>query len=222
MQNLDTELIKESLSIAEVIESYGVDLKSVGGGRFMGKCPFHDDRLPSLSVSETDGSFWKCFAGCGAGDVIKFVQMIDGISFKDAVTKCKHLAGISDQFLTPDQRILYERKVKADLEARKRFKEWRKKLISNLITYTNCQWRIHRIAKRQLLVTYTEELETVSSMAYFEALKKENALDQLESMPESELMAWYRNERSWYGKANPPWVLSESKLKIVENERKAA
>jgi DNA primase len=221
MQNLDVELIKESLSISEVIEGYGVELKSVGNGRFMGKCPFHDDRLPSLSVSDTDG-YHKCFAGCSQGDVIKFIQKIDGISFKDAVVKCKHLAGINDQFLTPDQRILYERKVKADLEARRRFKEWRKKLISNLITYTNCQWRIHRIAKRQLLVTYTEELEAQVETAYFEALKKERALDQLESMPESELMAWYRNERSWYGKANPPWVLSASKLKIVENERKAA
>ena len=221
MQNLDAELIKESLSIADVIESYGVELKPMGPGRFMGKCPFHDDRLPSLSVSEKDGYF-KCFAGCGAGDAIKFIQQIEGVSFKEAFAKAKEMAGIEDQFLTPDQRMLYERKVKAELESRKRFKEWRKRLISNLITYTNCQWRIHRMAKRQLLTTYTEELELQAEMAHTEALRKELALDDLESMPESELMAWYKNERSWYGKANPPWVLSPSKLKIVENERKAA
>lgn len=221
MQNLDLEILNDSLPISEVIESYGVELKPMGHGKFMGKCPFHEDRLPSLSVSDTHG-YWKCFAGCGSGGSVKFIQQIDGVSFKEALSKAKTMAGIEDQYLTPDQRILYERKVKAELEARKKFKEWRRKLISNLITYTNCQWRIHRIARKQLLTTYTEELESQAEIAYTEAIKKEKALDELESMPESELMAWYKNERSWYGKANPPWVLSASKLKIVEQERKAA
>ena len=51
----------------------------------MGLCPFHDDDTPSLSVTDEKGLF-HCF-GCNvAGDVIKFVQMIEGLDFKGALT----------------------------------------------------------------------------------------------------------------------------------------
>ncbi len=213
---IDTDLIRESLTISEVIKDFGVELKSYGS-RHMGKCPFHDDRLPSLSVSDTH-SAWKCFAGCGQGDVISFIQQFRGCSFKEALSEAKQLAGIEDQYLTPDQRALYELKVKRSLEEKKAFKEWRSKLIKNLIQYTNCQWRIYRIAKRQLLKTYTEELESQAEMAYAEAIRKERSLDQLEGMAESDLMAYFRNRASWEGKANPSWVLSESKIKWIESQ----
>ncbi|MGI8483562.1 MAG: CHC2 zinc finger domain-containing protein [Thermomicrobiales bacterium] len=35
----------------------------------MGRCPFHDDRHPSLSIL---GGFWRCWAGCGEGGVNAF------------------------------------------------------------------------------------------------------------------------------------------------------
>jgi hypothetical protein len=211
---IDTDLIRESLTISEVIRDFGVELKSYGS-RHVGKCPFHDDRLPSLSVSD-DFSAWKCFAGCGQGDVISFIQQFRGCSFKEALSEAKQLAGIEDQYLTPDQRALYEIKVKRSLEEKKAFKEWRSRLVRNLIQYTNCQWRIYRIAKRQLLKTYTEELESQADLGYSEAVRYEIELDKLESMPESELMAWYRNINSWSGKANPGWAINETKVRRAE------
>lgn len=51
-----------------------------------GKCPFHDDREASLSVhlsGERGG--WKCFAGCGHGDLVNFHQRLSGLPFKAAV-----------------------------------------------------------------------------------------------------------------------------------------
>jgi putative DNA primase/helicase len=35
------------------------------------RCPFHDDKIPSLSVNLEKGG-WKCFAGCGSGGVLDF------------------------------------------------------------------------------------------------------------------------------------------------------
>jgi hypothetical protein len=71
-------------SILEVIESY-VSLRR-GGKEFTGLCPFHADKNPSLSVNEDKGLF-HCFA-CGAsGDVIRFVELIENITFKEACAR---------------------------------------------------------------------------------------------------------------------------------------
>lgn len=57
-----------------------------GSGWAQGRCPFHEDRNDSLSVdvSSTRGG-WKCFAGCGGGDLVSFHMRRTGQEFKDAV-----------------------------------------------------------------------------------------------------------------------------------------
>src|SRR5262245_54709470 len=58
------------------------------GRRSRGLCPFHPEKKPSFTVDEERGSFY-CF-GCHAkGDVIAFVQKIDGLSFKEALTRLR-------------------------------------------------------------------------------------------------------------------------------------
>lgn len=49
--------------------------KSTGKNRWLCRCPAHDDRSPSLTVSEGDDGriLIHCFAGCGANDVIAAV-----------------------------------------------------------------------------------------------------------------------------------------------------
>jgi len=44
-------------------------LRQYGPERAIGRCPFHDDRHPSLSVL---GGFWRCWAGCGEGGINSF------------------------------------------------------------------------------------------------------------------------------------------------------
>lgn len=50
-------------------------------GKFKARCPSHDDRGPSLSITETDHGqlLIHCFAGCGASEVVEAVglQMSD-------------------------------------------------------------------------------------------------------------------------------------------------
>ncbi|CAB1061816.1 DNA primase DnaG, partial [Olavius sp. associated proteobacterium Delta 1] len=56
------------------------------GKSYFGLCPFHDDTNPSLSVNPNK-NLWQCF-GCGAGgDVIRFVELIDKVTFPEAVNK---------------------------------------------------------------------------------------------------------------------------------------
>src|SRR5262245_7302246 len=59
------------------------DLRRVGG-RWVGLCPFHDERTPSFSVNAEDKLYY-CF-GCQAkGDAIGFVEQTEGLDFRDAV-----------------------------------------------------------------------------------------------------------------------------------------
>jgi DNA primase len=54
------------------------------GGRYLGRCPFHEERTPSFSVNATDKLYY-CF-GCGAkGDLITFVRETEQLDFAGAV-----------------------------------------------------------------------------------------------------------------------------------------
>lgn len=58
------------------------------------KCPFHQDRNNSFSVFQRDDEwFWKCHAGCGAGNAIGFLAKVQGISKSVACRKFIELAG---------------------------------------------------------------------------------------------------------------------------------
>lgn len=76
------ELVKPS--ITETIGKY-ISLRKAGK-EYTGLCPFHADKHPSLSVNEDKGLF-HCFACGESGDVIDFVERIDGVSFKEALAE---------------------------------------------------------------------------------------------------------------------------------------
>ena len=75
------------------------------GANYVGICPFHNDRTPSLTVSHTR-QMYKCWA-CGAGgDVIKFIQEIDNLTFVEACTllaKRAHMEPPTNQPQTPEE-----------------------------------------------------------------------------------------------------------------------
>ncbi|MCC5810038.1 MAG: hypothetical protein JJU06_06665 [Ectothiorhodospiraceae bacterium] len=52
-------------------------VKETGPGRWIACCPAHDDRTPSLTIRETDDGtvLLKCWAGCGAADVVQAVGL---------------------------------------------------------------------------------------------------------------------------------------------------
>ena len=92
IKNEDIQLVRERVRIDEVVEQY-VTLRTAGGAR-KGLCPFHDEKSPSFTVRPSVGTY-KCF-GCDAGgDVIKFLQEIEGLTFVEAMERLADKAGIT-------------------------------------------------------------------------------------------------------------------------------
>ncbi|GAA4229602.1 DNA primase [Actinomadura meridiana] len=92
IRNEDIALVRERSSIDAVIGEY-LQLRNAGGGNLKGLCPFHDEKSPSFNVTPARG-LYHCF-GCEAGgDVIKFVQEIEHLSFTDAVERLAAQAGL--------------------------------------------------------------------------------------------------------------------------------
>jgi DNA primase len=83
--------LKSSVDIVQVIQEY-VRLRKMGP-RFVGLCPFHNEKTPSFSVNPGH-QFYKCF-GCGAGgDVLKFVMELERLSFYEALKLLAEKHGI--------------------------------------------------------------------------------------------------------------------------------
>jgi putative DNA primase/helicase len=59
-------------------------------------CPFHNDGNPSFSLN-TENGMWKCFSGCGSGDMIDFEQHRADCDFKLAIGNIKKLLGFKDE-----------------------------------------------------------------------------------------------------------------------------
>ena len=86
--------VQQANDIVDVIAEH-VSLKKKGR-EMVGLCPFHQDHSPSMNVSPVKQIF-KCFA-CGAGgDVFKFVQMRENLTFPQAIERLAERAGIALQ-----------------------------------------------------------------------------------------------------------------------------
>ncbi|MDX9973349.1 MAG: DNA primase [FCB group bacterium] len=62
---------------AETLLSKLEGVRDRGHGRWLARCPAHEDRSPSLSLRETDDGtvLIRCFAGCGAADIVHAVGL---------------------------------------------------------------------------------------------------------------------------------------------------
>jgi DNA primase len=88
----DIATVRERSPVDEVIGEY-LQLRNAGGGSVKGLCPFHDEKTPSFNVTPSRG-LWYCHGCAEGGDVIKFVQKIDALSFAEAIEKLAGRAGI--------------------------------------------------------------------------------------------------------------------------------
>ena len=72
------------------------------GRQWMARCPLHGERTPSLSVAPDKGVYY-CFGCQRSGDVITFVQEIEGLDFAGAVEMLAGRAGIQLRYTTRDE-----------------------------------------------------------------------------------------------------------------------
>jgi DNA primase len=82
IKDSSVEDVKAAADIVAVV-SARTQLRKAGP-RYMGRCPFHDERTPSFSVNAVE-KFYYCF-GCGAkGDLITFVRETEQLDFAGAI-----------------------------------------------------------------------------------------------------------------------------------------
>ena len=85
--------LKLQADIVRVVGEY-VSLRKSGAQNYSGLCPFHKEKTPSFSVHATK-QFYYCF-GCGEkGDVFKFVQKIENVTFPEAVRAVAQKIGVA-------------------------------------------------------------------------------------------------------------------------------
>lgn len=105
------EEVRARNDIVDVISGY-VRLQKKGASHF-GLCPFHNEKSPSFSVSQSKQMYY-CF-GCGAGgNVITFLQQYENATFQEAVKMLADRAGIR----LPEPEYSEEARRKEDHRAR--------------------------------------------------------------------------------------------------------
>ena len=86
MAKIEQSIIDRVLENTDIVEVIGgfVDLKRKGA-RYIGLCPFHEDRHATNFVVYPAKHCYKCFACDAKGDVVKFLMDNQGMSFVDAI-----------------------------------------------------------------------------------------------------------------------------------------
>jgi len=94
--SLSKEIIKEIKDKSDIVSIIGEYVRSLKktGKNWVGLCPFHNDKSPSFSVSE-DYGVYRCFACGESGDVIKFVEKIENLTFMEAASFLAKKAGVN-------------------------------------------------------------------------------------------------------------------------------
>ena len=100
------ETVKQSVTVREAAERYGIEVKRGG----MACCPFHDDKNPSMKLNE---EYFYCF-GCGAtGDVIDLTARLYNLSPKEAAEKLAQDFGLIYDSQAPPRRRYVRLKTEA-------------------------------------------------------------------------------------------------------------
>src|SRR4051812_42961329 len=82
IKDTSVEEVKAASDVVAVVS--GRTQLRKAGPRYVGRCPFHEERTPSFSVNPVDKLYY-CF-GCGAkGDVITFVRETESLDFSGAI-----------------------------------------------------------------------------------------------------------------------------------------
>ncbi|MCY3643310.1 MAG: DNA primase [Acidimicrobiaceae bacterium] len=96
----DIAKVRAATDIVAVISEHTEVKRS--GRQWMARCPLHGERTPSLSVSPDKGVYY-CFGCQRSGDVITFVQEIEGLDFAGAVEMLAARAGIQLHYTSRDE-----------------------------------------------------------------------------------------------------------------------
>ena len=169
------ETVKQSVTVREAAERYGIEVKRGG----MACCPFHDDKNPSMKLNE---EYFYCF-GCGAtGDVIDLTARLYNLSTKEAAEKLAQDFGLIYDSQAPPRRNYVRQKT----EARK-FREDRQRCYRVLSDYYYLlkKWEADRSPRTPEEEPHPRFVEAIQKKPYVEYL-----LDLFLYESEEEQKAW--------------------------------
>lgn len=91
----DVDYILDNIDIVDLVSEY-VKLEKKGKN-YIGRCPFHNEKTPSFTVSQ-EKKIAHCF-GCGSGgNIFQFLSQIENISYNGAVVKLGNRLGLNLEF----------------------------------------------------------------------------------------------------------------------------
>ena len=169
------ETVKQSVTIREAAERYGIEVKRGG----MACCPFHDDKNPRMKLNE---EYFYCF-GCGAtGDMIDLTARLYNLSPKEAAEKLAQDFGLIYDSQAPPRRNYVHQKT----EARK-FREDRQRCYRVLSDYYYLlkKWEADRSPRTPEEEPHPRFVEAIQKKPYVEYL-----LDLFLYESEEEQKAW--------------------------------
>ena len=169
------ETVKQSVTVREAAERYGIEVKRGG----MACCPFHDDKNPSMKLNK---EYFYCF-GCGAtGDVIDLTARLYNLSPKEAAEKLAQDFGLIYDSQAPPRRNYVRQKT----EARK-FREDRQRCYRVLSDYYYLlkKWEADRSPRTPEEEPHPRFVEAIQKKSYVEYL-----LDLFLYESEEEQKAW--------------------------------
>jgi DNA primase len=95
IRDTSVQAVLSAASIVDVISGYTSLRKR--GATYSGLCPFHQEKTPSFTVSAEKGLYY-CF-GCGeGGDIVRFVERIENLSFAEAIEQLGERFGVPVEF----------------------------------------------------------------------------------------------------------------------------
>ena len=169
------EMVKQSVTVREAAERYGIEVKRGG----MACCPFHDDKNPSMKLNE---EYFYCF-GCGAtGDVIDLTARLYNLSTKEAAEKLAQDFGLIYDSQAPPRRNYVRQKTEAQ-----KFREDRQRCYRVLSDYYYLlkKWEADRSPRTPEEEPHPRFVEAIQKKTYVEYL-----LDLFLYESEEEQKAW--------------------------------
>jgi DNA primase len=91
------ERVRAAADMMEVVSAH-TELRRQGA-RWVGLCPFHDERTPSFSVDPVEKLYY-CFGCQAGGDIFTFLEEKEGLDFRDAVEQLGDRYGVELEYDT--------------------------------------------------------------------------------------------------------------------------
>ncbi|MBJ7472133.1 MAG: DNA primase [Solirubrobacteraceae bacterium] len=109
------ERVRDAVDMVDLVQTR-TELKRSGSASYMGRCCFHEERSPSMSV-DADRKLYHCFGCQAGGDCFNFVQETEGTDFTGAIEFLAGRYGVQLEIVDDDPRAAARRKREQQLLA---------------------------------------------------------------------------------------------------------